>query len=309
MNQDDVGNERACAWRVLLAAHGIGLSMARKLVNAVGSPEGVLRISRSALKCSTGLGWSQVDRIRASIADVNLKQEQRWLQSRDGGLLAFGDGMYPASLSPIPDPPSLLRYLGEPAVLSTPCIAIVGTRRCTAMGLRQAGRFAQGLVEAGCTIVSGGARGIDGEAHRATLRFGGRTVAVLGGGLGCPYPLEHESMFESIAASGGAMISEVPIHQEPRPGLFPRRNRIISGLSMAVVVIEAPVRSGAMITARTAVEEHGIDAMTVPGPADSWPSSGCHHAVQEGWAHLVTSPGDVMRLLEEDYSSTVRLQS
>ena len=176
--------------------------------------------------------------------------------------------MYPASLSPIPDPPSLLRYLGDPAVLSTPCIAIVGTRRCTAMGLRQAGRFAQGLVEAGCTIVSGGARGIDGEAHRATLRFGGRTVAVLGGGLGCPHPIEHESMFESIAASGGAMI-----------------------------------------TARTAVEEHGIDAMTVPGPADSWPSSGCHHAVQEGWAHLVTSPGDVMRLLEEDYSSRVRLQS
>ena len=116
-------------------------------------------------------------------------------------------------------------------------------------------------------------------------------------------------MFESIATSGGMMVSEVPVHQEPRPGLFPRRNRIISGLSMAVVGIEAPVRSGAMITARIAVEEHGIDAMTVPGPADSSASSGCHHAVQQGWAHLVTSPGDVLRLLEEDYSSRVRLGS
>ena len=99
------------------------------------------------------------------------------------------------------------------------------------------------------------------------------------------------------------VLSEVSVYQEPRPGLFPRRNRIISGLSMAVIIIEAPARSGAMITARIAVEEHGIDAMAVPGPADAWTSSGCHRAVQEGWAHLVTSPEDVLRLLEEDYST------
>ena len=309
MKQVGNGNESTCAWKIILAAHGIGLSMARRLVNAVGSPEEVLRISRTSLKTMTGLGWSQVDKISASIAKVNLEREERWLKCRDGGILAFGDEMYPSSLCPVPDPPAMLRYLGDPGVLSTPCIAIVGTRRCTATGLRQAGRFAQGLVEAGCTIISGGARGIDGEAHRATLRFEGRTIAVLGSGLGCPYPYEHESMFESIAADGGAMISEMPVHQEPRPGLFPRRNRIISGLSMAVIVIEAPVRSGAMITARIAVEEHGIDAMVVPGPADSGTSSGCHLAIQQGWAHLVTSPDDVLRLLEEDYTSRVRLRN
>lgn len=240
---------------------------------------------------------------------MNLGREYRWLEPRNGGILELGSDLYPARLSRVPDPPQMLRYLGDPAVLLTPCIAIVGTRRCTAAGLRQAGRFTRGLVEEGCTIVSGGARGIDGEAHRAALRFGGRTVAVLGSGLGCPYPVEHEDMFDRIIAAGGAVISEAPVYQEPRPWLFPRRNRIISGLSMAVLVIEAPVRSGAMITARIAVEEHGIDAMAVPGPADSSSFSGCHHAVQEGWAHLVASPGDVLRLLKEDYSSRSQLRS
>ena len=309
MKHDGHDRNDGSAWRRILAAHGIGLCLARRLVKVLGSPEAVVNASQASIRRATGLRTSQVDRIRTAITKVNLGREERWLESRNGGILEFGCNLYPTRLSQVPDPPPMMRYLGDPAVLLTPCIAIVGTRRCSASGLRQAGRFTQGLVENGCTVVSGGARGIDGEAHRAALRFGGRTVVVLGSGVGCPYPLEHEDMFERIIDSGGAVVSEVPVHQEPRPGLFPRRNRIISGLSMAVLVIEAPKRSGAMITARIAVEEHGNDAMVVPGPADSPTSSGCHHAVQEGWAHLVTSPGDVLRLLNEDFSSRAQLRS
>ncbi|MBM43583.1 MAG: DNA-protecting protein DprA [Phycisphaerae bacterium] len=302
--QKGVSNDRdKAAWRRLLSTNGIGVETARRLVRAMGSPAKVIGATREMLRKSTGLGWSRVDRIIAAIGQQDLEAEERWLASNGGVLLPFGDSMYPGRLVHLPDPPAMLRCMGDPSLLSSPCVAMVGTRRCTAMGLRQTGRFVQGFVEAGCVVVSGGARGIDAEAHRAALRFGGRTVAVLGGGLACPYPLEHEDMFNRITSSGGMVLSEVSVYQEPRPGLFPRRNRIISGLSMAVIIIEAPARSGAMITARIAVEEHGIDAMAVPGPADAWTSSGCHRAVQEGWAHLVTSPEDVLRLLEEDYST------
>ena len=132
------------------------------------------------------------------------------------------------------------------------------------------------------------------------VRCGGKTVVVLGSGLACRYPPEHESLFDAVLEHGGALVSELPVHQSPRPRYFPMRNRIISGLSLGVVVIEAPIRSGAMITARLAVESHGRDAMMVPGPCGDLSYSGCHLAIQQGWAHLVTESNDVLAVLLQD---------
>jgi DNA processing protein len=211
-----------------------------------------------------------------------------------GDLVAFDDKRYPPALMNIPDPPPVLRVAGDMGVFQAAAVAVVGTRRCSPVGIRQAGRFAAGFASAGVCVVSGGARGIDAEAHRATLRAGGRTVAVLGSGLGCPYPPEHSALFDEIRRSGGAIVSELRTDRPPRPSQFPRRNRIISGMSSGVLVIEAPSRSGAMLTAKMAVEGHGRDCWVVPGDADRPETRGGLEAIRDGWAACVMDPADVL---------------
>ena len=293
-------------WARLLAADGIGPSMARRLVAALGSAHAVCTAGVGRLHQSTGLAYADATRLIQSIRAVDIDREQHWLSQHSGRLIPFGHSEYPSTLVQIPDAPGVLRVQGVLPSAEQPIVAIVGTRRCSPYGLRQAGRFTRGLVEAGCCIVSGGARGIDAEVHRMALRCGGSTVVVLGSGLARRYPPEHDELFDRIVDSGGALVSEVGVHHPPRPWLFPRRNRIVSGLALGVLVIEAPERSGAMITARLAVEDHGRDAMVVPGPADSITHSGGHRAIQQGWAHLVMSPDEAVAVLLQDQEGVRR---
>lgn len=275
----------------------------------IGSAQGVVRAGAAALQDAIGMNPAMARRLHRSIQRARPAREQRWLERHGGRLVPFGDPSYPALLVNCCDAPSMLRCRGSMPEHAAPAVSIVGSRRASAYGLRMAARLTTGLVEQGCWVVSGGARGIDAEVHRTALRLGGRTVAILGSGVACPYPPEHAGLFERIVEHGGAVLSEFSIHQEPRPGLFPRRNRVISGMTHAVVVVEAARRSGALITARVAVEEHGRDAMVVPGPADASSSAGCHQAVRDGWAHLVCSADDVLDVLRNDYSAAAALSS
>jgi len=284
------------AW---LLVPGIGPTRCRRLADAAGGCAAMLEAP--VAEVATVLGhtpgpvrvWQRTARTR------DVEGELRRTRNAGAVLVGLGGFDYPPLLAAIPDAPPLLwiergddAHAADSSV-AAPAVAIVGTRRATAYGLETAARFGEGLASAGLAIVSGGARGIDAAAHRASLRVDGRTIAVLGSGLGRRYPPEHDRLFDEIVAGGGAILSEWPIATEPRPGHFPRRNRIVSGLSLGVVVVEAARRSGALITARLAVEEHCREAMAVPGRIDMPQSAGCLKAIREGWAAPVASLAEI----------------
>ena len=231
----------------------------------------------------------------------------RWsAQAVEAKIVLITDDDFPQLLSPLPACPSSLWYRGSLDAVALASVAIVGSRRCTSYGIDQASKFARELVMADITVVSGGARGIDAAAHRAALRRGGCTAVVLGSGLSVVYPKEHTSLFDSIVSSGGVVISEFPCHRAPQPAYFPRRNRIVSGLSSVVLVVEAARRSGALITARIAVEEHGRQCFAVPGRLGDSASAGCMQTIRDGWVGIAVHPED---LIEEAVSAWARLSS
>ena len=201
------------------------------------------------------------------------------------------DPRYPARLTTIDDPPSLVYLRGQPVPSDANCVAIVGSRSCTAYGKRIAERLAAGMARAGWTVVSGLARGIDGAAHRGALEAGGRTIAVLAGGLSRIYPPEHADLADQVAKQG-YLITETPMTVPPQPGMFPARNRIISALARGVVVVEANIKSGALITVTHAAEQ-GREVFAVPGPVDSDPSAGCLELLRKG-ARLVRTAEDIL---------------
>jgi DNA processing protein len=202
------------------------------------------------------------------------------------------DAGYPALLAQIPDPPVVLWRQGRLGALDAPAVALVGSRNATPTGVTNARRLAQDLARSGLVVTSGLARGIDAAAHHGALAGGGPTVAVLGSGLDRIYPREHASLAAEIVAAGGALVSEFPPGTPPLPSHFPLRNRLISGLARAVVIVEASARSGSLITARAAAEQ-GRDVLAVPGGVASGCYGGCHGLIKDG-ARLVETVDDIL---------------
>ncbi|MEL6766871.1 MAG: DNA-processing protein DprA [Pseudomonadota bacterium] len=216
-------------------------------------------------------------------------------EAAGANLVLLGDVAYPHRLAAIPNPPPALWVLGDAAALSRPSIAIVGARNASALGLRQARRLAAGLSDAGQLIVSGLARGIDRAAHEAVLDACGITAAVLPGGIDIIYPEEHAPLARRIACSGGVVLTECPPSTEATARHFPRRNRLVSGLSDGVVLVEAAARSGSLITARCALEQ-GREVLACPGAAEDPRAAGCNELIRDG-AALVRHSEDVMEAI------------
>ncbi|MEX1088274.1 MAG: DNA-processing protein DprA [Phycisphaeraceae bacterium] len=282
---------------------GLGPTLTRRCLEAAGSAEAVLDWPAAQFARVDGIGGGGASEIRKAIdrllRDGELAREKEAIERAGTTVIAGDDPAYPALLRHIPDPPPLLYVRGQLTAQDAVALAVVGSRRCSHYGREQADRLSALGAGAGLTIVSGGAYGIDAAAHRAALRVKGRTIAVLGSGLGNPYPSDHAGLFDEIAAGQGAVISEHAMTAPPVAQNFPRRNRIISGLSLGVLVVEAAVRSGALITARLAAEEHGRAVMALPGRIDSATSGGCHKLIRQGGATLVTSLPEILEELGE----------
>jgi len=230
------------------------------------------------------------------VDDGQLKATLHWLQQPDRHLLPYSDARFPPLLRQIPDAPLLRLVWGDYRVLHQPQIAMVGSRAFSHYGERWGQYFAAGLANCGLVITSGLAMGIDAICHRAALAVEGTTVAVLGSGLDNIYPHRHKPLAQQIRQQGGAIVSEHWVSDLPLPDHFPRRNRIISGLSQGVLVVEASLRSGSLITARYALEQ-GRDVFALPGPLGSPVSEGTHWLIQQG-GYLVTEPKDIAEQLE-----------
>ncbi|HEX5339521.1 MAG TPA: DNA-processing protein DprA [Gammaproteobacteria bacterium] len=228
-------------------------------------------------------------------------QDQAWLDNAGAAILPFTDPAFPALLRDIPGAPALLYLRGNIGLLDSPQLAMVGSRNPSGEGRRNAEEFAAYLARCGLTITSGMALGIDGASHRGALKVGGATIAVWGAGLDKPYPPRHRELAEEIAANG-LLVSEFPPGTPPLPAHFPRRNRIISGLAVGTLVVEAAKASGSLITARLAGEQ-GREVFAIPGSIHNPMARGCHQLIRQG-AKLVESAGDIL----EELAPLLRLE-
>lgn len=289
-----VDDERAywLAWAVVWPA---GARRLLNLVEASGSARQAWEAGKKELSAS-GLDMSQADDLLSRRSRVDPAAEQERVRRAGARVITWVDADYPESLRHIYDPPAVLFGLGAFSFQeSGPNVAIVGSRRATPYGKETAGRLAAALGSCGLVIVSGMARGIDTAAHNGALESGARTVAVLGSGLDVTYPRENAGLMERITASGGLVLTEFPLGSRPEAWHFPVRNRIISGLCRAVVVVEAGERSGALITAEAALEQ-GRDVMAVPGNVNNPYSRGANRLIKQG-ARLVEDARDVLEEL------------
>jgi DNA processing protein len=259
---------------------GIGPRLTAALLERFGSPAAALRASVAELSAVPFITPRLAESIQQALHRSDTAAELERAERHGVRLIALGNPEYPPSLAAITDPPYLLYIRGSLVAADTNSVALVGSRHCTDYGRRVAARLASGLVRAGVTVISGLARGIDGAAHRAALEAGGRTLAVLAGGLSHIYPPEHADLAREVEASG-ALLTESKMEQEPLAGLFPVRNRIISGLSKVVVLIEAAEKSGALITAHHAADQ-GRTVMAVPGSVEAASSGGIHDLIRKG---------------------------
>ncbi len=270
---------------------GVGPRIRQALLARFHTPEGILQAPMDRLREVPGVGAKLARAITSAEQQVDVDAQLDLCRENAIRILPDYDKAYPPSLKEIDDPPGLLFLRGSLSPADRLAVAIVGTRHATHYGLRQAERLAAGLARAGVTVVSGLARGIDASAHRGALAAGGRTLAVLGSGVLNIYPPEHDTLADEVLQQG-ALLSESPPLAAPRTGSFPQRNRIISGLSLGSVIVEAGTRSGALITARLATEQNR-EVFAVPGRVDDRPAQGCHRLLRDG-AALVESVDDIL---------------
>lgn len=301
MNRSTADDERT-AWIALAAVDGLGEHLVPRIAAAFGSAAHVLDAARSPdgtrfghrlrSAAATGLRPATIEGVRTAALDPTAVL--RRLRDLEGWVMTPWDRGYPEGLRVIDPPPPVLFGIGDIAALDAhPLIAVVGTRRPTPFGRTLAGRVAAALVDRGATVVSGLAIGIDGIAHAAALGAGGRTVAVIGGGLPDAWPRAHAALARAIRDGHGAIIGEHPPDTLPTRGTFPRRNRIISGLSVATVVIEAPATSGALITARHALEQ-GRAVYAAPGRPFDRATAGCLALLRETPARPLVGTAELM---------------
>ncbi len=281
-------------WLKLIRAESVGPTTFGKLISRFDSVDSALGASVSELTKIDGVDFKTAEQIAATRNKFDTTTELELAEKLDVWIIHLEDKRYPPVLKQIYDPPPILYIKGSLTRQDSLCISIVGSRRCSLYGQEQSSRLAHFLSSAGFTICSGMARGIDTAAHQGALSANGRTIAVQGCGLAKIYPPENKKLFELIAESG-ACISELPLHYEPLPVNFPPRNRIIAGLSLGTIVIEAGLRSGALITARAAMDNNR-EVMAVPGKIDSPLSKGTHQLIKQG-AKLIESVEDVMEAL------------
>lgn len=291
-----VASDAARAFLRLHLVDGLGPILTGRLIERFGDVHRVLAASRAELESVRGIGHTLADRIAA--ADPAAAEREIDLAARHGArIICSADEDYPVALRAIPDPPVCLYVRGDVQRTDAVAIGIVGSRTCTLYAREQAERFGMAAAEVGLTVVSGMAAGVDTAAHRGALRARGRTLAVMGCGLCHVYPPNGEALAAEIAGSG-AVLSEFPMQTVPAEQNFPRRNRIIAGLSLGVVVVEASHRSGALITAHLA-NEYNREVFAIPGRIDTNHARGCHDLIRRGEARLVTNIMDVLDELGE----------
>lgn len=281
-------NDGLAAWIRLCSTPGLGGESQRKLLAAFGLPEQVLGASLSSLR---GVIGEKADLLFGNDQTPLVEATLEWAKQPGHTLLTLADSRYPARLLEIPDPPCLLYVRGQLEQLQKPSVAVVGSRNASVQGRQLAHAFAKALGEAGYSVISGLALGIDAAAHEGALQSRGKTLALIGTGADRLYPARNRSLAERIEQTG-AIVSEFPLGTPALPANFPRRNRLISGLSRGVLVVEAALESGSLVTARLALEQ-GREVMAIPGSIHSPLARGCHRLIKQG-AKLVETIEDIL---------------
>lgn len=295
-------------WLALCRLKSIEKADLKALLNELGSPEAVFRQRGAHLSAFSEVLAKSVSEFESNGAEnwKRVDEELELAQKAGVRIVAFDDEEYPHPLKEISDPPPVVYAKGEFYDYKRPAVAIVGTRRPTHYGLRVSEVISRDLAAMGAIVVSGMARGCDMAAHRGALSAGGFTVAVLGTGVDVPYPKENKKLYEEIAAKG-LILSELPMGTRPAPHNFPKRNRIIAGLCLGVLVAEAPLKSGALQTARLALD-YNREAFAVPGPVTSKASEGANRLLKDG-AGFVENAVDVMEGLSLSYTAPEKKES
>lgn len=285
-------DDELTAWLRLTLIPGLNSERVRRLLAAFGSPQAVLSASTRAL--SPHVPQAVAAEVKRGIDDKALDAAAAWIEEPANHIVTLADVAYPPQLLQLPDPPVVLYIRGNPDLMRRPALAVVGSRNATAQGQANAEAFARALSNAGLTIVSGLALGVDAAAHRGALTGAGSTMAVLGTGADIVYPARNRALAHELCERG-VLVSEFPLGTRPLAGNFPRRNRLIAGLALGCLVVEAAADSGSLITARLA-NEQGREVFAIPGSIHSPLSKGCHALIKQG-AKLVETAHDILEEL------------